>query len=223
MGQVKGILKEEKMIYESLKKKPEYPKQEDFITSDGKLNECTYTAAILQYGIEANSDYGVWKDEKTGEILFTKQVEFIPGAYYEENGQGEQKITYEAHFPLKQGQTAEEAFKERYKLDEEKKALFQDKEKREQVIQSLSPEIQQRLQGRLKELKHQADCELNQKLNQAVQLALKQEARRQRLEKREQDPMWHVVRIAAKSMVEKNQQRQARLLIKNYLKNYDRS
>ena len=72
-------------------------------------------------------------------------------------------------------------------------------------------------------LKHQADCELNQKLNQAVQLALKQEARRQHLEKREQDPMWHVVRIAAKSMVEKNQQRQARLLIKNYLKNYDRS
>ena len=223
MGQVKGILKEEKMIYEDLQEKKEYPKKEDYTRPGCSLNGHAYDAAVRDYEVHMHSSYGVWKDEETGEILFTEKSEFIPGSHYHDSGQGEWETEYLAHFPLKPGQTAEEAFKERYNLDEEKKALFQDKEKREQVIQSLSPEIQQRLQGRLKEIKHQADCELNQKLNQAVQLALKQEARRQRLEKREQDPMWHVVRIAAKSMVEKNQQRQARLLIKNYLKNYDRS
>ena len=218
MGQVKGILKEEKMIYEDLQEKKEYPKKEDYTRPGCSLNGHAYDAAVRDYEVHMHSSYGVWKDEETGEILFTEKSDFIPGSYYHDSGQGEWETEYRAHFPLKPGQTAEEAFKERYNLDKEKKALFQDEEKRAQMIQGLSSEIQSRLQKRVEFLKHQSDIQLNQKYNQAVQMALKQEERRRQLEKRNQDPLWQATRSAAKALVEKKQGRQARLLIRNYLK-----
>ena len=223
MGQVKGILKEEKMIYESLKEKKEYPRKEDYTSPGCGLDGYAYDAAVRDYEVHMHSGYGVWKDEETGEILFTEKSDFIPDGYYHDSGQGEWKTEYLAHFPLKPGQTAEEAFKERYNLDEEKKALFQDAEKRAQMIQGLSSEIQSRLQKRVEFLKHQSDIQLNQKYNQAVQLALKQEERRRQLEKRNQDPLWQATRLAAKALFEKKQGIQARLLIRNYLKSHEKN
>ena len=211
------------MIYEDLQEKKEYPKKEDYTSPGCGLDGYAYDAAVRDYEVHMHSSYGVWKDDETGEILFTEKSDFIPDGYYHDSGQGEWKTEYLAHFPLKPGQTAEEAFKERYNLDEEKKALFQDAEKRAQMIQGLSSEIQSRLQKRVEFLKHQSDIQLNQKYNQAVQLALKQEERRRQLEKRNQDPLWQATRLAAKALFEKKQGIQARLLIRNYLKSHEKN
>ncbi len=206
------------MIYESLKEDKEYPKKEDYTRPGCGLDGHAYDGAVRDYEIHMHSSYGVWKDEKTGEVLFTEKAEFIPGSYYHDSGQGEWETTYKAHFPLKEGQTAEQAFHERKTLDDERTKLSQDAEKRNQLIQELSPKIYDRLQNRFDRLKRQSDMELNQKFNQAVQLALKQEERHRQVEKRNQDPLWQATRAAAKALVEKNQGIQARILIKNYLK-----
>lgn len=208
------------MIYESLKTKRPYPREEDFIRPGCGLDGHAYMAAKTDYEVDANSGYGVWKDEETGEVLFTERSEFIPASSFYCSGQGEWETTYTAHFPLKEGQTPEQAFKERERLDAEKQQLRNDHQSRAQKMSELSPEIYKRLQDRFETLKRKSEIELNKQFNQAVQLALKQENRRKQLEKRNQDPLWQATKNAAKILVAQNQPRQARLLVKNYLKQH---
>ena len=88
-------------------------------------------------------------------------------------------------------------------------------------MSELSPEIYKRLKDRFETLKRKSEIELNHQFDQAVQLALKQENRKKQLEKRNQDPLWQATRAAAKILIAQNQQSQASLLIKNYLKHHE--
>lgn len=215
------------MIYESLQTKKEYPKKEDFVQPSGCINGNAYDSAVLEYEIHQHSSYGVWKDEETGEVLFKENAQFIPGSYYHDSGQGEWETTYTAYIPLKEGQTAKEAYQERMKWDKENHFYYEWMKKLEPEFQSLSHDVKYKLAQELEAIKKNFQIDLENKLNAVKKRTLYQEGIRQRIEKarkdrakRKEDPLWESICQTARVLVRSNQKNNAKMLVKSYLEKY---
>ena len=210
------------MIYESHSKQLPHPKPEDFTYPDRGFDARAYEATQIYTEIQNASYDGVWKDEETGKVLFTVSVEFVPDANYYANGQGTEVRTYQAHFELKEGQTAEEAFYERQKIDNEKN-LFK------QALQNLSPESKAKLDKQIEEVTQQSNEALRQEIRQLQERAIlnerNKELRKKALisrEKREKDPLWMAIRDSAQVLIKDHRKKEAAFLIRSYLEQHTR-
>ena len=208
------------MIYRS------HPKEMIYINKNDYVNRGhAYEAACINAEIENMCSSGDWYDEKTNQLLFTEVCRFEPDSGYYDNGQGQFVSTYTAHFKLKDGQTAEEAFNEMRQIDIQQMLYQQECQMRAEQIQTLPTHIQDRLKNTIDEIQKQSDAELKLKIKQAEENAISEgkkwmQARnemRQSSKKRQQDPIWHATCKAAISLVTSNQKEAARILVKGYL------
>lgn len=210
------------MIYECHSKQLPHPKREDFTSEERGFDARAYEATQIDIEIQNASYDEVWKDEETGKVLFTVSVKFVPDEKYYDNGQGTEVRTYRAHFNLKEGQTAEEAFYERQKLDKEKN-LFK------QALQNLSPESKAKLDKQIEEVTQQSNEALRQEIRQLQEKAIlnerNKELRKKALisrEKREKDPLWMAVRDSAQVLIKDHRKKEAAFLIRSYLEQHTR-
>ena len=143
------------MIYKSHEKEHIWVNKEDYV---GRMH--AYDAACIHAEIENECSSGDWYDAETGQHLFTEVCTFVPDSGYYDTGQGRHVYEYTAHFPLKEGQTAEQAFKEL--RGDIYKCLFLEKEadERAEVIKELPVDIQERLAIDIIYAKNRAAIEL---------------------------------------------------------------
>ena len=149
------------MIEELVPRKLKSVNREDFGLNGGNA----YDAAKVECEVYNFSDVTLWKDEETGELLFTEYCNFEPGMHYFDDGQGEWHSSYQAHFKLKPGQTDEEAFHERQALDEQKKL-------QKEASESLSPEARETLEAEIENLKQQAKQKFEEEIEPFKRKAL---------------------------------------------------
>lgn len=149
------------MIEELVPREFKSVKPEDFGPNGGNL----YDAAKVACEVYNFSDVHLWKDEETGEVLFTEYCNFEPGLHYFDDGQGEWVSSYQAHFKLKPGQTAEEAFHERQASDEQKKL-------KKEALESLSPEARETLETEIENLKKVAKQKFDEEVEPLKRKAL---------------------------------------------------
>lgn len=201
----------------------QHPKEHITINKeDYKDRPHAYEAACINSEIENMCSSGEWYDEETGKHLFTEVCTFIPASGYYDNGQGDFVSTYTAHFPLKEGQTAEQAFKELQ--GDVYKQMFLEKEagERAEIIEELPIHVRERLAIDIICIKNQAALELKLRIKEVEEKAIetvKQHriAIKQAAEYRKNDLKWHAVCQAARTLVVSHQKDQAKLLVQNYL------
>lgn len=233
------------MIYESRSTYHEAPNLEDYKNPHGGYNRNAYDADKIRSEIDNQGSYGVWKDEETGEILFSESTTFEPGPYYYDDGQGDFTTTYEAHFKLRPGQTAEEAFREREAIDRAKKEKAEKEAARKKALDELSEEGKKQLSTDIEKIQQSAAEELAEKIRKAENDALAAEEKRKLeeaqkkaaeekrkkieskkkealeiIEKRKADPAWRALSVASKVLVAANKKQEARILIQSYLEQH---
>ena len=209
------------MIYKSHEKAHIWIKKEDY---EGRPH--AYEAACINAEIENECSSGEWYDSETGQHLFTEVCTFVPDSGYYDNGQGSFVYEYTAHFPLKEGQTAEQAFKELRGDSCKQWQAQQEADKRAEAIQKLPVDIQERLKRDLIYVKLRAEEELQLKIKQVQEAAIeegrqriiaKKEAIKTAYEQRKNDPVWQTICQAARTFVASNQKEQAKILVQDYL------
>ena len=216
------------MIYEDRSKRVSDPKKEDFIYPGRGIDAKAYDAAKMSAEIENACYTGVYKDEETGEVLFSVYDEFIPDANYWCNGQGTSVKRYMAHFELKPGQTAEEAFHEREKADKEKRLQKEADAKHLSAVQALPDEIKQSLAQKIDGIKKETDLKksaLDDQMKKDVRMAEEQALMAYRVQqakernlKRQNNPAWRVVCAGAKALVKSGQREEAKTLVLYHLR-----
>lgn len=211
------------MIFECVYREKE-PNKEDFKLPTGEYNYEAYQQACNKYEMSTHDYKKIWKDEKTGQPLFTEHLHFTEGPYYHENGQGEWASTYKAHFPINTWETAEEVFRIKQKADMEKQPFQHKIIPIAGEIKAFSPAIQQKWENTLAEIKKNEPIDLYQQFAKEQKEFLIKAKKWQKLEeikamvqKRNQDPVWISMKLMARVLVKSHQKEQARLLIKEYL------
>lgn len=212
------------MIYEdrSAPRMPD-PRPEDYTRPGCGMDGHAYDAAKIDAEIHNACYSGVYKDEETGQILFSVSAEFIPDAYYFSNGQGTEVRTYKAYFELKEGQTAEEAFEERKKLDEEKNRL-------KEAVKEFPEEVQENLNKQIRTLRRQSEEVLQQNIIQLYKNVIRYEKNKILREqsrisrgKRANDPMWNAICESARLLVKAQRKKEAGVLVRSYLDQHTRA
>ena len=185
-----------------------------------------YEVACINAEIQNECSSGEWHDSETGQHLFTEVCTFIPDSGYYDNGQGTYVYEYTAHFPLKEGETAAQVFREMQANNFKSWQDEQEASERAEAIQKLPIDIQERLKIDLITIKNKAHNALRLKIKEAEEAAIakgqlceqaQKEAIRKAYEHRKNDPIWGAVCQQAKNLVASNQKEQAKKIVQCYL------
>lgn len=209
------------MRYTSHKKEHIWINKEDY-----NNRPHAYEAACINAEIQNECSSGEWHDAETGRLLFTEFCTFVPDSGYYDNGQGTYVYEYKAHFPLKEGETAEQVFKIMQTNTFKSWQYEQETSERAEEIKKLPIDIQERLKIDLIIIKNKAHEELQLKIKEAEETAIAQGQAREKIKKetikkayeqRKNDPIWSVVCQQAKALVSSNQKEQAKKIVQCYL------
>lgn len=227
------------MIYEDHSSPRREVNLEDYKNPYGGYNKSAYDADKIRSEIENMSSSGEYRDSKTGQLLFTVDSIFEEGPNYYDDGQGEFTKIYKAHFPLKDGQTAEEAFHEWQRKEEAEKLEEERIIRRKETLKNLPPEAKEELNEEIRRIIQNSQREEEANIRRAEDEAIAKEQKKlaekkakkakiearkkkilEKIRKRNADPVWQAISSATKALVASNQKTEAKILIQSYLKEH---